>query len=401
MSDMGMTQESGEKIHEIVDLASRLIRFGAVSAGGGENPAGIKDSFEFIRSILEDAGINVIVFSGENEFPALYCDAGMPGDPPIGDFLLAGHYDVVTPENESQFEPVVDGDWLKGRGAADMLTVVATYIVFMRDIARKVASGELGAPKMGLLLVGNEETGETDPWGTPHVLRALKARFGFEPGTLVAGERTGEGTVTMGKVEVRNKGLIRYHLEARGESAHTAVQTKMTPMEKIFVLKEALSRIIASGPGEDEAWRTTFNVSYFMAGQQNNFNITVAKAVAGFEIRPIPETPVENLISAIEKRCAEMNISCKLLNCEPGVRSDPDDTRVARILSAVSYAGGGTPASFLGSGKPHGTQLRFAPEGTAAVVWGQAGVGPHAANEAHYIPSIKPYYHALRRIARE
>jgi hypothetical protein len=35
------------------------------------------------------------------------------------------------------------------------------------------------------------------------------------------------------------------------------------------------------------------------------------------------------------------------------------------------------------------------------VVWGQTGIGPHAAGERHYIPSIDPYYRALDAFAVE
>jgi hypothetical protein len=34
------------------------------------------------------------------------------------------------------------------------------------------------------------------------------------------------------------------------------------------------------------------------------------------------------------------------------------------------------------------------------VVWGQSGIGPHARDERHYIPSILPYYQALDRFAQ-
>ena len=35
------------------------------------------------------------------------------------------------------------------------------------------------------------------------------------------------------------------------------------------------------------------------------------------------------------------------------------------------------------------------------MVWGQTGIGPHAAGEGHYIPSLDPYYRALDAFAVE
>jgi hypothetical protein len=46
-----------------------------------------------------------------------------------------------------------------------------------------------------------------------------------------------------------------------------------------------------------------------------------------------------------------------------------------------------------------GTSARFAPGGQA-VVWGQSGIGPHAKDERHFIPSIEPYYRALVELGK-
>lgn len=37
-------------------------------------------------------------------------------------------------------------------------------------------------------------------------------------------------------------------------------------------------------------------------------------------------------------------------------------------------------------------------ENCAAVVFGQSGIGPHSEHEAHYIPSIMPYYRILEEL---
>jgi hypothetical protein len=50
------------------------------------------------------------------------------------------------------------------------------------------------------------------------------------------------------------------------------------------------------------------------------------------------------------------------------------------------------------SRKLPGTSARFAPGGQA-VVWGQSGIGPHAKNEQHFIPSIEPHYNILNEFA--
>jgi acetylornithine deacetylase/succinyl-diaminopimelate desuccinylase-like protein len=75
--------------------------------------------------------------------------------------ILSGHFDVVPPDpDDSQFEPPHRWRLPVGRGAADMKTVVATYLVWMKDTLRK--GGKL--PPINLLLIGNEENGKANRW---------------------------------------------------------------------------------------------------------------------------------------------------------------------------------------------------------------------------------------------
>jgi acetylornithine deacetylase/succinyl-diaminopimelate desuccinylase-like protein len=80
---------------------------------------------------------------------------------------------------------------------------------------------------------------------------------------------------------------------------------------------------------------------------------------------------------------------------ENGVACDPENPALKALIGAVRQVSGAEPR--IGRKLP-GTSARFAPGGQA-VVWGQSGIGPHAKNEQHYIPSIEPYYQALNALA--
>ena len=121
-----------------------------------------------------------------------------------------------------------------------MLAVAATYMVFLRDVRRAVSAGQLAIPRIGLLLVSNEEPGEVEPWGTPFVLQELKTRYGYEPRIIIAGERTGEGATKQGTLELRNRGIIRFHVEAQGEAGHTAVKVGLSAIDKVMLLQQEL-----------------------------------------------------------------------------------------------------------------------------------------------------------------
>jgi di/tripeptidase len=81
---------------------------------------------------------------------------------------------------------------------------------------------------------------------------------------------------------------------------------------------------------------------------------------------------------------------------ENGVACDPDNPALQALIESVRISAGSDPK--IGKKLP-GTSARFAPGGQA-VVWGQSGVGPHAKNEAHFIPSIEPYYKSLNELAK-
>jgi hypothetical protein len=78
------------------------------------------------------------------------------------------------------------------------------------------------------------------------------------------------------------------------------------------------------------------------------------------------------------------------------VACSPDNPALQALIASVKAASTTEPR--IGKKLP-GTSARFAPDGQA-VVWGQAGVGPHAKNEAHFIPSIEPYYNSLNELAK-
>jgi acetylornithine deacetylase/succinyl-diaminopimelate desuccinylase-like protein len=81
---------------------------------------------------------------------------------------------------------------------------------------------------------------------------------------------------------------------------------------------------------------------------------------------------------------------------EGGIICDPDQTYLQALIEAVRTVSGEEPR--IGRKLP-GTSARFAPGGQG-VVWGQSGLGPHARNERHFIPSIMPYYQSLKEFGK-
>lgn len=377
------------KTAEILDLAQQLIRIPSVTACPDERLDEVHRAGSLIDDYLRNAGLEVKFFDGK--YPAVY--ATFPGLLKENPILLTGHFDVVEPEpDDSQFTPRIEGDYLHGRGAADMKTVVATYLVWMKD-AMKAGKPY---PNIQLLLVGNEENGEAEAWGTPHVLKELN----LTPSLFIAGERTGEkGNELFGEICIENRGVMRFDIIAHGAKGHSGVAGTGDLSEKLIAARSALNELFAKHLTLKSAdgWQSQAKFPFINVGTPGVYNVTAGEGVLGVEIRAIPQDDVEGLKSKVEAYCAENGLESYFSVMENGVACDPNNPALKALIEAVKQAGAGEEPR-IGRKLP-GTSARFAPGGQA-VVWGQSGVGPHAKNEAHYIPSIEPYYKSLNELAK-
>jgi acetylornithine deacetylase/succinyl-diaminopimelate desuccinylase-like protein len=251
-------------------------------------------------------------------------------------------------------------------------------------------------PPVNLLLVGNEENGEQEPTGTPHVLAQLKEEWdGYEPAIFIAGEHTGEkGTELLGEVCTQNRGVLRFELVATGARAHSGFGGASGDlMERLLGAQQALQGIFSKHLTLKSAdgWASQAKVSYVSVGTPGVFNITPERGCIGVEIRPIPQDDVSGLKADLEALAAERGLTIEPTTWEPGVACDDDNPYLLALLDAIRSSSGEEPR--IGR-KGAGTSARFAPRGQG-VVWGQTGIGPHAKGERHYLPSIDPYYKAL------
>jgi succinyl-diaminopimelate desuccinylase len=399
-----------DKTMEILDLAQQLIRIPSITASPNERLEEVHRAGSLIDDYLRSAGVEVQFFDGK--YPAIYAtfSSGNEASNLHSPILLTGHFDVVEPDpDDSQFAPRIEGDYLWGRGAADMKMVVATYLVWMKDRikGRGVAAGfgnepsstmagrPYGFPNLALLLVGNEENGEAEAWGTPHMLKALD----LNPSLLIAGERTGEqGSEHFGEICVENRGVMRFDVIARGLKGHSGIAGTGDLSEKLIAARSALNDLFARHLTlqSPDGWQSQAKFPFIKVGTPGVYNVTAAEGILGVEIRPIPQDDVERLKAEIEAYCHANGLELCMDVMENGVACNPDNPALQALIEAVRRASGGEEPR-IGRKLP-GTSARFAPAGQA-VVWGQSGIGPHAKDERHYIPSIEPYYRSLNELA--
>ena len=277
-----------------------------------------------------------------------------------------------------------------------MKTVVASYMVWMR----KIASARPPFPPFNLLLVGNEENGEGDPFGTPHVLKTLEEESGWRPGLMVVGERTGEeGEELFGSICTESRGVLRMEIAARGACGHTGTgggprDLLDSLIEMRTVLGSSFNRhlTLASLNG----WETSARFPYLNVGEPGVYNITAGHGVLGIEVRPIPGDDLEALVAEVISLCGELGLEVSVEVKEAGVCCPPENPYLAQLVEAVESVSGGE--AIIGKKKP-GSSARFAPGGNQ-VVWGQTGIGPHSREERHFLPSIEPDLKVLDEFAK-
>ncbi|MCX7962424.1 MAG: succinyl-diaminopimelate desuccinylase [Burkholderiales bacterium] len=179
-------------------------------------------------------------------------------------FCFAGHTDVVPPGpidrwTSDPFVPTVRDGRLYGRGAADMKSSIAAFVVaaeaFVREHPRHRGS-------IALLLTSDEEGPAVD--GTVRVVERLKAR-GERLDWCIVGEPS-SARVLGDTVRIGRRGSLSVRLTVHGVQGHVAYPEQVR--NPIHLLAPALAEIVATrwDEGNDAFPPTSFQVSNLAAG---------------------------------------------------------------------------------------------------------------------------------------
>jgi acetylornithine deacetylase/succinyl-diaminopimelate desuccinylase-like protein len=191
---------------------------------------------------------------------------------------------------------------------------------------------------------------------------------------------------------------MRFDVIAKGAKGHSGVAGTGDLSEKLISARTALNEIFAKHLTlkSSDGWQSQAKFPFINVGQVGVYNVTAGEGILGVEIRPIPQDDIEDLRLQVESYCKENHLEVNFSVMENGVACDPNNQALKMLKEAVKLTSG--QEAKIGKKLP-GTSARFAPNGQA-VVWGQSGLGPHAKDERHYIPSIEPYYKALNELAK-
>jgi succinyl-diaminopimelate desuccinylase len=277
--------------------------------------------------------------------------------------LLMSHIDVVDADDEL-FEPRVENGKLFGRGSIDDKYAAALSLVLVREHLTKLkARGKTQAElPFGILISGDEEIGGHN--GAQPALSQVKTDFAI----ALDGGR-------LDKIVVKEKGILRLKLIARGKTAHGA---------RPWLGENAIEKLIAdyfkikahfelTAP---DHWHRTLNFSRIQAGKAANQVPDYAEAL--FDIRYTEHDDMDAVVEAIRKNIlGEVDVVEREPLFQGGNSPYLDRLRKAAGNPAIGCEHGASDARFLSA------------FGIPGIVWGADGDNSaHSVDEHVNIDSL-------------
>lgn len=311
--------------------------------------------------------------------------------------VFAGHTDVVPPGprekwSSDPFEPTIRDGKLYGRGAADMKTSIAAFVI----AAERFVAAHPGHPgSIGLLITSDEEGPSVD--GTVRVVEAFKARgetmdycIVGEPSSV---EKFGD-TIKNGR-----RGSLTGQLVVHGVQGHVAYPQR--GKNPVHLVAPAIAELAATewDKGNEFFPPTTFQVSNFHSGTGAQ-NIIPGSAQVDFNFRFSTESTPESLQARVKQILDRHGLEYDL---QWIVGGKPFLTKrgrlVATLASAIKKVSGVTPEINCTGGTSDG---RFIIDICSEVAeFGPVNRSIHKVNEAVALEEIEPLAEVYRTVVED
>jgi succinyl-diaminopimelate desuccinylase len=342
-------------------LTERLIRYDT------SNDEGIRKAAGFVKGWLESREIPVDELEIRG-LPLLAARVGSPNGPTI---VFHGHLDVV-PAHVEQFDPMVEGDRLYGRGAYDMKGALAAMMGALQELR------DTAQVQVVLAVVPDEESEEEIDRGTEFLIQS-----GYTGDFAITGEPTDF------HVGVQAKGVLAMRIEVNGTSAHGA-----TPWLGDNAILKALDafRSIESLPFARESSdlfdRPSINLGRILGGDA--LNKVPDSCVIDVDIRYLPGQDARE----IRRQVAELpNVGIVAQFHRTPAIVDRNNPFVRVLGESVGKVLDSEPLSVGRDGASDA--ICFITAGVPAVEFGPMGGGHHGPQEWVSISSLESYRRAL------
>lgn len=363
---------SGEDAHPLlypvgVDeraLAQRLMTYDT------SRPDQLQAAAAFVKGWLTSHDIDVRE-QAHNGLPVLVASAGADAAPGVPTVVFHGHLDVV-PAFDQQFEPVIEGDRLIGRGAYDMKGALAAMMCAVHDVS--------GQDKVRILFycVPDEESEDVEDRSTDQLVAdGIPADFAI----------TGEPTDL--HIGVQAKGVLAIRVEVRGIACHGS--TPWQGDNAILKAHDVFRRIETlpfSRMSSDLFDRPSINLARIEGGDA--FNKVPDRCWMDVDIRFLPGQDPGEILAQIRKIPDVEILKCFTRNPAIVSRTNP---YVLALRDGISRSIEGEALSVGRDGASDA--ISFLEAGIPAVEFGPTGAGHHGPDEWVSLSSLTRYRQAL------
>ncbi|MDX6650061.1 MAG: succinyl-diaminopimelate desuccinylase, partial [Solirubrobacteraceae bacterium] len=286
-----------------------------------------------------------------------------------------GHLDVV-PGRPEQFEPLIEGDRLIGRGAYDMKGALAAMMCALRDAA------EQDGVRVLFVCAPDEESDEMDDRSTDVLVReGLRADFAI----------TGEPTDL--HIGVQAKGVLAFRIRVDGRAAHgsTPWLGDNAVLKAVDVFR-AIESLPFSRESSDLFDRPSINLGRILGGDA--LNKVPDTCFVDVDVRYLPGQDPGDILAQVRALGVEV---LKTFIRPPAIvsRTDP---HVGALREAVGTAVQGEVLSVGRDGASDA--VSFLEVGIPAVEFGPVGAGHHGPEEWVSLSSLERYREALTVFVR-
>ena len=338
-----------------LELTRALVRFDTINPPGNERPCA-----EHLGRILEDAGFAVSYHEFAETRTSLVARIG--GGDDAKPLCFTGHIDTVplgaAPWSVDPFAADIADGKLYGRGASDMKSGVAAFVVATAGLARELETG----PGVVLIITAGEETGCE---GAYH-LAGLGDVLG-DAGAIVVAEPSSNFPF------IGHKGALWLKAIASGVTAHGSMPE--LGVNAIYKAARTISQLedfdfnVARHP---VLGKPTLNVGTVHGGM--NINSVPDTAEIGIDIRTLPGQDHGGVRTGLESYLGE-DVKMETLVDVEAIWTDPDNTWMQEVFAimapllgeeieartatyftdaaALTPAYGGVPTVILGPGEAH------------------------------------------------
>ena len=308
-------------------------------------------------------------------------------------FVFAGHTDVVPSGpldkwSSDPFKPTIRNGTLYGRGAADMKSSVAAFVVAAEQFVTEYAAHR---GSIALLLTSDEEGPATD--GTVKVVDALRAR-GEKIDYCIVGEPT--SVAALGDtIKNGRRGSLSGRMVVTGIQGHVAYpELVRNPVHQVV---PALAELAAERWDEGNEFfpPTSFQVSNIHAGT-GALNVVPGSCEVDFNLRFAPVSDAESLKKRIEsilrKHALEFSIQWTI-GAQPFMTAPGDLS--SSIMRAISEVTGRTPDISTTGGTSDGRFIStFCPQ---VIEFGPPNASIHKIDEHIAVSDLEPLKNVYRR----